>query len=63
VDEPGLVAAEMLQKAMSGTPVAELPITQTQFGRRFVNKTVLKELGITPSHQILTGVEIVEIPQ
>jgi hypothetical protein len=25
-----------------------------------LNKTVLKELGITPSRQLLTGVEIVE---
>jgi ABC-type uncharacterized transport system substrate-binding protein len=63
MDEPGLVAAEMLQKAMSGTPIAELPITQTQFTQRIVNKTVLKELGITPSRQMLTGVEIVEISQ
>ena len=63
VEEPGLVAAEMLQKAMSGTPFAELPITQNQFGQRFLNKTVLKELGITPSRQLLTGTEIVEIPQ
>jgi ABC-type uncharacterized transport system substrate-binding protein len=60
VEEPGQVAAQMLQRAMSGTPVAELPITQTQFGQRVVNKTVLKELGITPSRQMLTGVDIVE---
>jgi hypothetical protein len=50
----------MLQKAMSGTPLADLPITQNQFGQRIVNKTTLKELGITPSRQVLTGVEIVE---
>ncbi len=36
--EQGQVAAEMLQKAMSGTPVIELPITQTQFGQRIVKK-------------------------
>jgi ABC-type uncharacterized transport system substrate-binding protein len=58
--EQGQVAAEMLQKAMSGTPLADLPITQNQFGQRIVNKTTLKELGITPSRQVLTGVEIVE---
>ena len=62
-EEHSLVAAEMLQKAMSGTPFAELPIRQEQFGQRVVNKTVLKELGITPSRQLLMGVEIVEIPQ
>jgi ABC-type uncharacterized transport system substrate-binding protein len=58
--EQGQVAAEMLQKAMSGTPFTELPITQNQFGQRLLNKTVLKELGVTPSRQVLTGVEIVE---
>jgi ABC-type uncharacterized transport system substrate-binding protein len=58
--EQGQVAAEMLQKTMSGTPFAELPITQNQFGQRLLNKTVLKELGITPSRQVLTGVEIME---
>jgi ABC-type uncharacterized transport system substrate-binding protein len=61
--EQGQVAAEMLQKAMSGTPFAELPITQNQFGQRMLNKTVLKELGITPSRQVLTGVDIVETIQ
>jgi hypothetical protein len=40
--EQGQVAAEMLQKAMSGTPLTELPITQNQFGQRILNKTVLK---------------------
>ncbi len=63
MEEPGQVAAEMLQQAMSGTPLAELPIRQTQFGQRIVNKTVLKELGITPSRQMLTGAEIVETIQ
>lgn len=58
--EQGQVAAEMLQKAISGTPMTELPITQNQFGQRILNKTVLKELGITPSRRVLTGAEIVE---
>jgi ABC-type uncharacterized transport system substrate-binding protein len=58
--EQGQVAAEMLQKTMSGTPVSELPITQSQFGQRILNKTVLKEMGIAPSRQVLTGVEIIE---
>lgn len=58
--EQGQVAAEMLQKAMSGTPLTELPITQNQFAQRMLNKTVLKEMNITPSRQVLTGVEIME---
>jgi ABC-type uncharacterized transport system substrate-binding protein len=61
--EQGQVAAEMLQQAMSGTPISELPVVENQFGQRILNKTVLKELGITtPSRQLLTGVNIVEIP-
>jgi ABC-type uncharacterized transport system substrate-binding protein len=62
-DEHGLVAAEMLQKAMSGTPLAELPIRQEQLGKRILNKTVVKELGIMPPRRLLTGTELVEIPQ
>jgi ABC-type uncharacterized transport system substrate-binding protein len=62
-EEPGLVAGEMLQKAMSGTPFAELPIRQEQLGKRILNKTVVKELGITPPRRLLTGTELVEIPQ
>lgn len=58
--EQGHVAAEMLQQAMSGTPITELPITQDQFGQRILNKTVLKELRITPSRRLLTGTKIVE---
>jgi ABC-type uncharacterized transport system substrate-binding protein len=61
--EQGQVSAEMLQQAMSGTPVADLPITQNQFGQRMLNKSVLKELGIRPSRQVLTGVDIVETIQ
>jgi ABC-type uncharacterized transport system substrate-binding protein len=61
--EQGQVSAEMLQQAMSGTPIGELPITQNQYGQRIVNKTVLKELGITPSRRLLTGTEIVDIPK
>jgi ABC-type uncharacterized transport system substrate-binding protein len=63
MEESPLVGGEMLQQAMSGTPFAELPIRQEQLGKRIVNKTVLKELGITPSRQLLMGVEIVETPQ
>ncbi|MBD3308641.1 ABC transporter substrate-binding protein [candidate division KSB3 bacterium] len=61
--EQGRGSAEMLQQAMSGTPVSELPIAQNQFGQRILNKTVLKELGIKPSRRILTGAEIVETMQ
>ena len=61
--EQGQISAEMLQQAMSGVPLAELPLSQNQFGQRVLNKTVLNELGIKPSRRLLTGTEIVDIAQ
>jgi ABC-type uncharacterized transport system substrate-binding protein len=58
--EQGSVAAEMLLKAMQGTPVSELPITQNKRGKQILNVTVMKSLGITPKPHILKGVELVE---
>ncbi len=58
--EQGKVSAEMLQKAISGESVSNLPIVKNQFAQRVLNKTVLKEMGITPSRRLLTGAEIVE---
>jgi ABC-type uncharacterized transport system substrate-binding protein len=58
--EQGQVAAEMLQQAMAGTPMSELPVTKNQYGQRILNKTVLKTLGITPSRRVLVGTELVE---
>jgi len=46
-EEPGQVAAEMLKKAMSGTPLADLPITQNQFGKRSVNNTGVRLAALT----------------
>lgn len=61
--EQGQVAADMLLQAMQGTPMADIPITQNQFGQRFLNKDTLKALGITPSRRVLVGAEIVETMQ
>lgn len=58
--EQGQVSAEMLHKAMSGTPMSELSIAENEFGQRILNKTTLKDMGITPSRRVLTGTEIVE---
>lgn len=58
--EQGQVSAEMLQQAMVGTPVSDLPIRQNQYGQRILNKTTLKAFEITPSRRVLTGTEIVE---
>lgn len=62
--EQGATAARMLQQAMSGTPVTKIPITKNHNGKRVINITVMKELGITPKPVVLRGVELVtsEVP-
>jgi ABC-type uncharacterized transport system substrate-binding protein len=58
--EQGEIAAEMLLKAMQGTPIAELPITQNKEGKRILNVTVMRSLGIKPKPHVLQGVEFIE---
>lgn len=57
--EQGKLASKMLVSAMDGTPVTEIPITQNRLGKRLINVTVMKELGIKPNHSALIGVELV----
>ena len=47
-EEQGETSANMLLKAMNKTPVSQIPITRNHNGKRMINVTVLKELGITP---------------
>jgi len=58
--EQGASAARMLVSAMSGTPVAEIPVTRNKFGKRVLNVTVMKSLGIRPRPVLLVGTELVE---
>ena len=57
--EQGETAAIMLKKAMSGTPVSELPITRNWQGMRVINATVMREMGLKPSPSVLLGTEII----
>lgn len=57
--EQGETAAIMLKKAMSGTPVADLPITRNWQGMRVINVTVMREMGLKPSPSVLLGTEII----
>ena len=57
--EQGAVAAEMLLKAMAGTPVDRIPITRNQRGKSIINVTVMKAFGIKPKPIILRGTELV----
>jgi len=58
--EHGSTAAEMLLKAMNGTPVSQIPITKNHQGKRIINATVLKDLGIKPRPDILGSAELVK---
>ena len=58
--EQGKTAAEMLLKAMQGTPVSEIPITRNYNGKRVINVTALKALGIQPRADFLLGAELVK---
>lgn len=58
--EQGSKAAKKLLKAMTGTPVSEIPVTRNEQGRRFINVSVMKELGIIPKPGDLIGAELIK---
>jgi ABC-type uncharacterized transport system substrate-binding protein len=58
--EQGSKAAKMLTKAMKGTPVAKIPITRNEQGKRIINVSVMKALGIVPKPSALLGVELIK---
>ncbi len=58
--EQGRTAAEMLLKAMTGTPVSEIPITQNKFGRRIINVDVMNALKIKPKPVVIRNAELVK---
>jgi ABC-type uncharacterized transport system substrate-binding protein len=57
--EQGETAARMLLEALSGTPVSRLPITRNRSGKRMVNVTALKALGLHQKPVDLRGAELV----
>lgn len=56
----GKVSAEMLLKAMKGTPIKDMPVTYNKYGKRMLNVTVMQELGIRPKRRVLVGTELVK---
>ena len=56
----GSLAAEMLLQILNGTPLAELAIIRNYQGRRMLNVSVLKELGLKPTLPILTGTQLIK---
>lgn len=56
----GKISAEMLLKAMKGTPAKDIPVTVNKYGRRILNITAMKDLGIRPKRRVLIGTELVK---
>jgi ABC-type uncharacterized transport system substrate-binding protein len=61
--EQGGAAAELLLRAMQGTPVSELPVTRNYRGRRIINVTAMERLGIRPRPIVLRGATLVRTPE
>nr|WP_320193141.1 ABC transporter substrate binding protein [uncultured Desulfobacter sp.] len=59
IQEQGFTAAKMLIKAMQGTPVSEIPITQNHLSRAIINVTVMKAFGIKPKPILLKDTELI----
>ncbi len=57
--EHGRLSAAQLLKAMRGTPVAEITITQNRFGRRIINVDTMQNLGIKPKPSLIRSAELV----
>jgi ABC-type uncharacterized transport system substrate-binding protein len=57
--EQGRTAAEMLLKAMKGTPVSKIPITRNYMGRRVINVTAMEGFGLKPRPIVFLGAELV----
>jgi ABC-type uncharacterized transport system substrate-binding protein len=61
--EQGGLAARMLLAAMQGTPLSSLPVTRNSGGKRMINVTVMKEMGIKARLVVLRGAELVATMQ
>jgi len=57
--EHGHRAAEMLLKALQGVPVEQLLVTRNSHGKRMINVSTLRQLGIVPRSMDLLGAELV----
>ncbi|QTA86712.1 ABC transporter substrate-binding protein [Desulfonema magnum] len=58
--EQGILAGEMLLKAMEGTRLSQLPIIQNHKGKAVINVTTMKALGIRPAPMALQQVELIK---
>jgi ABC-type uncharacterized transport system substrate-binding protein len=61
--EQGAAAARMLLEALRGTAVSRIPITVNRQGKRVVNVSIMKRMGIRPRPIVLRGVELITSEQ
>ena len=57
--EHGSMAGEMVLKAMRGTPVSQIPITQNRFGKRIINVDKMIEFDIKPKPMLIRSSTLV----
>jgi len=57
--EQGRTAADMLLKALRGTPFSSLPVTRNHGGRRIINVNTMEKLGLKPRPIDLRGAKLV----
>lgn len=58
--EQGATAARMLMEVMQGVPVSQIPVTTNRHGKRVLNVSVMKSLGIVPQPVFLVGTQLVD---
>ncbi len=58
--EQGRTAAEMLQKAMQGTPVEDIPVAQNFRGKRVINVSAMEALNLHVKPIVLLGATLVK---
>jgi len=58
--EQGYEAAGKLLRALQGEPVSEIPVTRNQEGKRIINVTVMRDMGIKPNPEIVRGSQLVK---
>jgi ABC-type uncharacterized transport system substrate-binding protein len=58
-EEQGRLAADLMAQALSGVPVAQLPIARNYNGQRVINVTAMQNLGIHPRPILLRGAKLI----
>ena len=61
--EHGHHAASMLLQAMGGVPIAQMPVISNSRGKRMINVSTMRKLGIVPNPLVLRGAELVRSSQ